>query len=204
MPRLEHRERANAMTEDSSPGSLHGRGPRRTGHGIGGGSLNSQVGLFVAIMAVVSALFAYRATVAQVNAGLYKNEATQKRSEATARISDLHARRTDQALSELARDLAPEDRKAALQARADALKEEKNDLKSQAEKLEASARAWDKQSEDQLQIQYRWMEAVMALQLAIVLGAIALMTRKRWLEYAMMLMGLIGLAFGAVATLYVL
>ncbi|MEO8249095.1 MAG: DUF4337 family protein [Burkholderiales bacterium] len=202
MARREHREKTDAVAEESFGVESNGRGGKRTAGGIGGGSLTHQVGLFVVIMAVIGATFAWQANVAQVNVSLYKSEAAQKRSEAATQLSDFQARRTDQALAELARDLAPQERKAALQARADAFKQEKADLKTRAEKLESSAAAWDKQSEDQLLVQHRWIEAVIALQIAIVLAAIALMTRKRWLEYGMLLIGLVGLSFGAVATLF--
>lgn len=202
MARREHRVRNDAEGDEVFSVEPQVRGGKRSAGGIGGGSLTQQVGLFVVIMAVIGAAFAWQGNAAQVKASLYKSEAAQKRSEVAAHQSDFQARRTDQALAELARDLAPQERKAALQARADAFKEEKADLKTRAEKLELSATAWEQQSGQQLAVQHRWIEGVIALQVAVVLAAMALMTRKRWLEYAMLIVGLIGLAFGAVATLF--
>lgn len=203
MARREHRKSADPITDSPAEELLsQGSGTRRAGNGIGGGSMTNQVALFVVTIATIGAIFAYLGNAAQINASLFKTEAAQKRSEAAIHLSDFQARRTDRALSELARDLAPQERKAALQARADAFREEQDVLRAKAEQLETVAAAWEKQSNDQLQMQHRWIEAVIALQIALVFAAIALMTRKRWLEYGMLFMGLIGLSFGAVAALY--
>ena len=195
------RESDDPITDRAPEDSFAQSGIRR-GNGIGGGSMTNQVAVFVVIIATLGAIFAYLGNAAQANANLFKSEAAQKRSEAATHLSDFQARRTDRALSELARDLAPQDRKAALQARADAFKEEQDALRAKAQEIETVAAAWEKRSNDQLQVQHRWIEAVIALQIAIVFAAIALMTRKRWLEYGMLFMGLIGLSFGTVAALY--
>ena len=203
MPRHERRSRREPIIEESDLEPVPRSSSRRNGgNGIGGGSLTTQVALFVVIIASVGAIFAYSGNVAQINSGLYKAEAAQRRSEAATHSSDFHARRTDQALAELARDLAPQERKAALQARADAFKEEKDSVLAKADKLETEATAWDNQSKDQLIKQHRWIEAVIALQLALMLAAIALIARKAWLEYVMIVVGLVGIALGAVASLY--
>ncbi|MGD9586088.1 MAG: DUF4337 family protein, partial [Brachymonas sp.] len=46
-------------------------------------------------------------------------------------------------------------------------------------------------------------QATTVLQVAIALAAIALLTRRRWLEYAMFAMGAAGLCLGALAMLHV-
>jgi FtsZ-binding cell division protein ZapB len=63
-------------------------------------------------------------------------------------------------------------------------KAEKNDIKAAAEKLEAEAKAFDQRSEQQMHQHHRWAQATTALQVAIAMAAIALLTRRRWTEYA--------------------
>lgn len=173
-----------------------------SGSGLGGGSMTQQVSLLVVLFALVAAIFAYFANVAQVEAGFARNEATERRSKAVALASDAQARRTDQALNELARDLVEPARKAALQARADALQEEKEELLSKSRQLETEAGAWDEQGRRQVSRQHRWIEAVMVLQLALLLGAVTLLARRVWVEVVMAVTGLLGIALGIVSSLY--
>ena len=49
---------------------------------------------------------------------------------------------------------------------------------------------------------HRWAQATTVLQVAIALAAIALLTRKKWLEYAMFVGGGIGLVIGLLAALH--
>jgi hypothetical protein len=49
---------------------------------------------------------------------------------------------------------------------------------------------------------HRWAQATTVLQVAIALAAIALLTKKKWLEYAMFGAGGVGLVIGGVATLH--
>ena len=172
------------------------------GTGLGGGSMTTQVAICVLLVALFGAVFAYLASMSQLEAGNSRNEAAQRRTQAALRMSDFHARRTDQALAELARDLVEPARKASLQARADALKEEKESLQKQAQKLTNEAVLWDEQSEKRLLQQHRWIEAIAALQGALVLAAVALLTRKVWLETAMIGAAILGIALGAVALLF--
>ena len=50
---------------------------------------------------------------------------------------------------------------------------------------------------------HRWAQATTALQVSIALAAIALLTRKKWLEMGMFAMGAIGLGIGVAAVLHV-
>lgn len=160
--------------------------------------MTNQIALFTAIIATVGALFGYMGGATQANAGLYKNNAAIKKTEASNQWNYYQSKSTKQSLAELARDLAAEPQKPAYQAKAERYEKEKNDIKRVAEGLEAEAKAWDQQSEDQMHQHHRWAQATTALQISIALAAIALLTRKKWLEYAMFaaggLGGLVGLA----------
>ena len=173
-------------------------------HGIGGGSLTNQIALFTAIIATVGALFAYMGGATQANAGLYKNNAAIKKTEASNQWNYFQSKSTKQSLAEVSRDLTPNaDDKAKYQAKIDRYEKEKNEIKLGAEKLEAQASAWDKQSDDQMHQHHRWAQATTALQVAIALAAIALLTKKKWLEWGMFAMGGVGLVIGALAALHI-
>lgn len=170
-------------------------------HGVAGAMIN-QIALFTAVIATVGAIFSYMGGATQANAGLYKNNAAIKKTEASNQWNYFQAKSTKQSLAELARDLAPEDKKAAYQGKVDRYEKEKNDIKVAADKLEADATQWDKQSDAQMHQHHRWAQATTVLQVAIALAAIALLTKKKWLEYAMFAVGVAGIAVGAVAALH--
>lgn len=197
---LEH-AREQAAESGHSGHSGHGSGQKH--HGIGGGSLTNQVAMFTALIATVGAIFAYLGGATQANAGLYKNNAAIKKTEASNQWNYFQSKSTKQSLAEFARDLAPEDRKSGYQAKIDRYEKEKNEIKDAAENLEAEAADWDKRSDAQMHQHHRWAQATTALQVAIALAAIALLTKKRWLEYGMFAVAGIGLLVGVLAALHV-
>ncbi|HEY3049873.1 MAG TPA: DUF4337 domain-containing protein [Polaromonas sp.] len=172
------------------------------GHENGGGMI-AQIAVITAIIATVGAIFAYMGGATQANAGLYKNNAAIKKTEASNQWNYFQAKSTKQSLAELARDLAPDDKKAVYQGKVDRYEKEKNEIKTVAEKLEAEATTWDKSSDDQLHQHHRWAQATTVLQVSIALAAIALLTRKRWLEYGMFAVAGVGLVVGALASLHI-
>ena len=173
------------------------------GHkGEHGGMIN-QIALFTAVIATVGALFGYMGGATQANAGLYKNNAAIKKTEASNQWNYFQSKSTKQSLSELARDLASDDKKAFYQAKIERYKKEKSDIKAVADKLELEATDWDKQSDEQMHQHHRWAQSTTVLQVSIALAAIALLTKKKWLEVAMFVAGGIGLAVGVLASLHI-
>ena len=172
------------------------------GHGDSGGMIN-QIAMFTAIVATVGALFGYMGGATQANAGLYKNNAAIKKTEASNQWNFFQSKSTKQSLAELARDLAAEDKKAFYQVKVDRYEKEKNEIKLVADKLEADATEWDKKSDDQMHEHHRWAQSTTVLQVCIALAAIALLTKKKWLEYAMFAAGGIGLIVGVLASLHI-
>ena len=85
----------------------------------------------------------------------------------------------------------------------DRYKKERADNKTTAEKLEADATSWDKQSDDQMHLHHRWAQATTALQVSIALAAMALLTRRKWLEYGMFGVAGVGVVLGGLAMLHV-
>ncbi|MFZ9253010.1 MAG: DUF4337 domain-containing protein, partial [Hylemonella sp.] len=166
--------------------------------------MTNQIALFTAIIATVGALFAYMGGATQANAGLFKNNAALKKTEASNQWNYFQAKSTKQSLAEVSRDLTPNvTDKEKYQAKIDRYEKEKNEIKLVAEKLEAEATEWDKKSDGQMHQHHRWAQATTVLQVAIALAAIALLTRKKWLEYAMFVGGAIGFAVGVLAAMHV-
>jgi Na+/glutamate symporter len=177
-------------------------------HGAGHGSgadkrMTNQIAMFTAVMATVGAIFGYMAGATQANAGLYKNDAAIKKTEASNQWNYYQAKSSKQNLAELALELVPEPRKAFYQEEIKRYKSEKAEIKAKAEALEAEASEWDRKSDEQMHQHHRWAQATTALQVSIALAAIALLTRKKWLEWAMFGMGGLGVLVGVLAALHI-
>ena len=167
-----------------------------------GGGMIAQIAVVTAIIATIGALFSYQGGATQANAGLYKNNAAIKKTEASNQWNYFQAKSTKQALAELARDLAPEDRKATYQGKVERYEKEKTEIKTAAERIEAEGTSWDQQSDEQMHQHHRWAQATTVLQVSIALAAIALLTRKKWLEYGMFGVAGIGAVIGLLAMLH--
>ncbi|MBP6896800.1 MAG: DUF4337 domain-containing protein [Gammaproteobacteria bacterium] len=166
-------------------------------------SITNEVAVFTAVIATVGAIFAYMGGLTQANAGLYKNNAGMKRTEAANQWNYYQAKSTKQALAEFARDLSPEDRKPAMQEKAARYDKEKAEIQLAAQKLDKEADDWDHRSDAALHEHHRWAQATTALQVSIALAAIALLTRKRWLEWGMFGVAGLGLVIGGLALAHV-
>jgi hypothetical protein len=158
-----------------------------------------QLAVITAILATVGAMFAYMGGATQANAGLYKNTAAIKKTEASNQWNYYQAKSGKQNLSELAVELAPEARKSFYQDEVKRYKTEKAEVMTEAQKLDKESTEWDKKSDEQMHQHHRWAQATTALQIAIAMAAIALLTRKRWLEYAVFGVSAVGMALGAAA-----
>jgi Na+/glutamate symporter len=179
------------------------KGAHGGGHGSDHGGMINQIAMFTAIIATIGAIFGYMGGATQANAGLYKNNAAIKKTEASNQWNFFQSKSTKQSLAELARDLAPDDKKAAYQIKVERYEKEKGDIKLVADKLEADATEWDHKSDEQMHQHHRWAQSTTVLQVCIALAAIALLTKKKWLEYAMFAVGGVGLVVGVFAALHI-
>lgn len=191
-----------------SGGGFHVHGPHdhevehAAQHG-GADSMAGMIAVITAILATIGALFAYMGGATQANAGLYKNNAAIRKTEASNQWNFYQAKSGKQNLAELAIALVADDgRKAAYKEEVERYKAEKAEIKLAAEKLEAESKDWDAQSDAQLHLHHRWAQATTALQISIALAAMALLTRRKWLEWGMFGMAAIGAALGAAAVLH--
>jgi len=161
------------------------------------------IALATAIIATIGALFAYEAGHTQAQAGLYKNNAAIKKTEASNQWNYYQAKSSKQNMAELALAVVPENKKDAYAQEIDRYKKEKSDIKTVAEKLEAESKNWDEQSDKMMHQHHRWAQATTALQIAIALAAIALLTRRRWLEYGMFGVAALGVVLGVLAFMHI-
>lgn len=177
------------------------------GHGDrgdhGSSRMINQIAMFTAIIATIGAIFSYMGGATQANAGLFKNNAAIKKTEASNQWNYFQAKSTKQSLAELSRDLSPEGRREHYQAKVARYEQEKSEIKAAADRLEAEALQWDKRSDEQMHQHHRWAQATTILQIAIAMAAIALLTRKKWLEHVMFGVAGIGLVVGVLAVLHI-
>ena len=156
-----------------------------------------------AIIATVGALFAYEGGATQANAGLFKNNAAIKKTEASNQWNFYQAKSSKQNLAELAIEIAPLERKAFYLDEVKRYKTEKAEIMVEAKKLEAESTAWDKQSDEQIHQHHRWAQATTALQIAIAMAAIALLTKSRGLQYGVYGLSAVGTVLGALAWFHI-
>jgi Na+/glutamate symporter len=154
---------------------------------------SSRIAVMAAVFATIGAVFSYLAGATQNEASMDKNNAAIKKTEAANQWNYYQAKSNKQNLAELAVGLpgVDADRYRAEVAR---YQTEKEVIKKDADRLEAQSLQWDKASEEVMHQHHRWAQATAAMQIAIALAAIALLTRKDWL-----LLGSLGVAGAGVA-----
>ena len=171
-------------------------------HGAGEGHAN-RLAVVTAVLATVGALFGYMAGATQANAGLYKNNAAIKKTEASNQWNYYQAKSSKQNLAELALELAPESRKGLYADEVKRYKGEKGEIQFAAKKLEDEATDWDKRSDAEMHTHHRWAQSMTALQVAIAMAAIALLTKRRLFEYLLYGFGAVGVAAGGLAFFHI-
>ena len=158
-----------------------------------------QIAVMTAILATVGATFSYMAGSTQADAALFKNDAAIRKTEASNQWNFYQAKSNKQNLSSLGIDLAPEARKPFYENEVKRYQTEAVQIKLEADRLEKESDEFDRKSEVQMHQHHRWAQATTALQIAIAMAAIALLTKKRWLEKAVFGVSALGLVVGALA-----
>ena len=80
---------------------------------------------------------------------------------------------------------------------------QKEEIKQQAEALEAEVEKWEHASEQALHQHHRWAQAMTAIQIAISLAAITLLTKKKWLQVTSYGVAGVGLVLAALAWMHI-
>lgn len=167
-------------------------------------STTGKIAVITAAIATAGAIFSYMGGATQANAGLYKNNAAIKKTEASNQWNYFQSKSTKQALAEFARDTATDDgRRQGWEKKVTRYEQEKTDIQVAAKKLEDEAGGWDARSEEQMHQHHRWAQATTVLQVSIALAAIALLTRKKWVERAMYGVATAGVVIGVLAALHI-
>ncbi|SFH75614.1 protein of unknown function [Collimonas sp. OK307] len=182
-----HEQHLEHVTEHA-----HGRGDNFAG----------KIAVMTAIMATVGAMFSYQAGSTESEAAMNKNNAAIKKTEASNQWNYYQAKSSRQNLAELATHIPGVDA-AHYTAEAQRYKSEKEVVQKKAQELEAEASAWDEKSELVLHQHHRWAQAMMAIQIAISLAAITLLTRKEWLKKMAYGAGAVSVVLGTLAWLHI-
>lgn len=158
-----------------------------------------QLAVMTAVLATVAAMFSYMAGSTQADAALLKNDAAIRKTEASNQWAYYQAKGAKQNLAQLGMELSAPERKSFFQGEVARYESEKGPIKEKADSLERESSEFDARSEEQMHRHHRWAQATTALQVAIAMAAIALLTRKRWLKKVVYAMTGVGLVVGALA-----
>lgn len=160
---------------------------------------NGRLAVMTAVMATIGAILSYEASVTLGEAIIFKNEASIQKTNASDQWNFYQAKNNKQSLAELTVKLTTgKDHDEGLND-AKRYNAEKSDIKKKAEAFEKLSREADEQSEHSMHLHHRWATGTTALQIAISLAAIALLTRRRWLQYASLACAVVGIGFGICA-----
>lgn len=160
-----------------------------------------RIAVTTAILATVAALFSYQGSATQANSTRHMNTAAMIKTEAANRWDRYQITSNKQHLAELGALLVTSDKAGAFRAEAERYKQEMAVDRATAERLEDEAKAWDLRSDAELHLHHRWAQATTALQIAIAMAAILLLTRRHWLYYAMYGLAGLGTLLGILAVL---
>ena len=187
--------------EVPSPHEEHVEHVTHHAHGKGD-NFASKIAVMTAIMATVGALLSYQAGSTESEAAMDKNNAAIEKTEASNQWNYYQAKSSRQNLSEMASHIPGLDA-AHYTAEVERYKKEKEVVRQKAEGLEAKSREWDDKSEEVLHQHHRWAQAMTAIQIAISLAAITLLTRKEWLKRLAYTAAGISVVLGGLASLHI-
>jgi hypothetical protein len=187
---------------------FHAHGPHdhaleHAAHHGGSDPFAGRIAVTTAILATIGAIFSYQGGATQAEAALFKNNAAIAKTEAANRWAYYQSKSNKQNLAELAAQLVPAERSERFRADAERYSTEKAGIKSEAEKLDQSSKDWDERSEATMHTHHRWAQATTAIQIAIALSAIALLTRRRWLQWGVYLVSGLGVGLGIAAAAHI-
>ncbi|OLY74854.1 hypothetical protein AU074_05215 [Pseudomonas sp. ATCC PTA-122608] len=187
--------------EVPSPHEKHVEHTTEHAHGRGD-NFASRIAVMTAIMATVGAMLSYQAGSTESEAAMDKNNAAIFKTEAANQWNYYQAKSSRQNLAELATHIPGVDA-AHYSDEIQRYKTQKEEVRKQAEKLEATSKEWDEKSEQALHQHHRWAQAMTAIQIAISLAAITLLTRKEWLKRMAYTAGSVSVVLGGMAWLHI-
>ncbi|KAF2410531.1 protein of unknown function [Pseudomonas antarctica] len=186
--------------EVPSPHEKHIEHTNEHAHGRGD-NFASRIAVMTALMATLGAMLSYQAGSTESEAAMDKNNAAISKTEAANQWNYYQAKSSRQNLAELATHIPGVDA-AHYKDEIERYKGQKEEVRKQAEKLEATSKEWDQKSEEALHQHHRWAQAMSAIQIAISLAAITLLTRKEWLKRMSYTAGTVAMVLGSLAWLH--
>ncbi len=168
-----------------------------------GDNFAAKMAVTTAILATLGALFSYQGGATQNDALLFKNEAAIKKTEASDQWNFYQAKSSKQNLAELGATLTAGDTSERYKSEARRYSEEKKEIQKKAEELEKAGQDANLRADQSMHVHHRWAQAMTLIQVAIALAAIALLTRKRWLQWGVYLAGAGSVALAALALAHV-
>ena len=148
-------------------------------HGPG---LAQQIAIFTAVLSTIGAVVAYMGAATQNEAMLLKNEAVLKKAEASDQWNFYQSKSTKGHLAELAARLTKDTAQVAFYKKEIGRYDlEKKEIRVKAEELDKESHKMNESSEHALHPLHKLEQALTLIQIAIALGSITALTRKRWL-----------------------
>ena len=185
----------------SSGFHVHGPHDHEVEHAVehGARGMTGQLAVITALLATIGAIFSYMGGATQADAGLAKNNAAIRTTEASDQWNFYQAKNARQSIAEVALDIVPAERRDAYAKNIEKYKADKEPIMAKAKELEEQAKKFDEDSEHLMHQHHRWAEATTVIQVSIALAAIALLTRRRWLEWGTLGVAGVGIAIGVAA-----
>lgn len=167
------------------------------------GSFASKIALLTAILSTVGALFSYNAGHNLSEAMLYKNEAGIKRTQESDQWNFYQSKNIKEGFQEmiLSNLAISEEEKKKAQDKIKHYEDDKKQIQDKANEFEQEAKKLDNESEHTLHVHHNWAQAMTAIQIAISLAAITILTKKKWLFFASLGVSAVGIFYGALALL---
>ena len=166
-------------------------------------SMTGQLAVITAILATVGATFSYMGGATQADAALAKNNAAISTTKASDQWNLYQAKNERQSIAEVALDLVPPDKREQYTKYAEKQKADKEPIMEKAREFEKQAAESDEQSEKLMHQHHRWAAATTFIQISIALAAIALLTKRRWLEWGTLGVAGVGVIVGVLAFLHI-
>lgn len=154
----------------------------------------SKLAVLTACLATVGALCGYEGGKTLTDATLIKNEAAIVKTEAADKWAFFQAKSIKQSLAENSAENANnEDKKQTFLQKAANYNKDKSKIEEEAKKLDEKAESLNQESEEIVHHHHRWAQAMMALQIAISLAAITILTKKKWMFFTSLGVSFVGL-----------
>jgi uncharacterized protein DUF4337 len=162
-----------------------------------GSGLLKAIALSTALFAALAALASMQASDSVNRALVLKSEANRLQTEAADQWAYYQAKGIKGAVQEASRTAwlaAGKEPPAAFEATAKRYKEEQQEIEKAAREKETERDARDQEAAHLFHRHHGFASSVAFIQVAIALGAVAALTRLRWIWYGSLLLGLAGAA----------